>query len=222
MMAFGVVISSAFTVAASVPYMVAILRRTAKPRISSWSIWTAAQVIGACSAYHQIPAALYVGFCAVECAAIAVLGFRYGDRSFDRLDVICALTASSGLVLLVIVRAPASAVLVSVLTDFLAYVPTVKHAWYKPFEETWITYFLFGIGSGVVLLISNLHVLTAIAYPVYLLLCDTAVSGIILTSPHRQAIPAGLEESRRPALPRRRPPGRIPRRRRPLRGRGCR
>jgi hypothetical protein len=185
-----IILSSIFTIAATVPYMVEIARGKAKPRVASWFTWTAIQAIGAAAAFsdHQIPAAVYTLFCSLECGAIVVLGLKRGDHTFEKLDIFCLAGAVAGLLTLALLKSPALAVLVSVATDFLGAVPTVKHSWLRPREETWSTYALFGVGSAITLLIANFHILTAIAYPLYLLLFDTLVTVLILTSPHRKLV----------------------------------
>ena len=185
-----IVLSSLFTIAATVPYMVEIVQGKAKPRVASWFTWTAIQAIGAIAAFsaHQTPAAIYTLFCALECGAIVVLGIKHGDKKFETLDIVCLSGAIVGLFSLAFLKAPSLAIIVLVATDFLGAIPTLKHAWLKPHEETWVTYALFGIGSGITLLIADFHILTAIAYPMYLLLFDSTVTCIILLSPHRTLI----------------------------------
>jgi hypothetical protein len=117
-----------------------------------------------------------------------VLGLKNGDRKFERLDIICLIGAFIGLLVLVIIKSPSLAVIVSIVTDFLGAIPTLKHAWFKPREETWITYAMFEIGSAITLLIADFHFLTAVAYPMYLLVFDSLVTGIILTSPHQRLL----------------------------------
>lgn len=207
-------ISAAFTVAAALPAIVGTLGGAKDLRVSSWAIWTAAQLIGGFSslAERQYPAAVYVFFCAAETGMVAVLSYRRGaDRRLDRLDIACVMLAAVGLVLLVVVRVPGPAVVVSVVTDVIAYLPTIRHAWYEPGREPPLTYLLYGVGSGLVLTIADWHVLTAVAYPLYLVILDTAVAVLILASPHRvkgPSVPGTVkltQARRRPfALPSRR------------------
>ncbi len=188
MRAAFIILSSIFTIAATIPYMIDVIRGSAKPRLASWFTWTAIQAIGAFAAFnnHQIPAAIYTLFCSLECGAIVVLGAKHGDRTFERLDYFCFMGTLIGLVALVFLKSPSLAVLVSITTDFLGGVLTIKHAWFKPQEETYITYVLFGIGSALTLLIANFKVTTAIAYPLYLLTFDLIVTVLILASPYRK------------------------------------
>jgi hypothetical protein len=198
-----IVASGAFTVAAAVPYTVATARGHARPQAVSWGVWAALMAIGAVAALSngQVPAAVYGLCCAAECALIAVLALR-GPRSgrdppatvklprgrTARLDFICLGGAVAGLVLLAVARAPGPAVTASVLTDLVACIPTIAHAWRDPDEENWPAYALYAAGAGLALAAADLHVFTAVAYPLYLLAADTGIAALI---PARRAYLAG-------------------------------
>lgn len=200
----AIVISGGLTVIAALPYLLAILRDQASPRLASWGIWTAAQAVGTVAAVKagQYPAACYVAACGAGCAAVVVLGWRAGGRDFGRQDAVCAILASAGVVLLAAAALlprmiPLSlAVAVSVVTDFLAYVPTFAHGWRRPREEPWRVYTLYAAGALLALAVTlapgEPAAPTGVIYPAYLLAADTAMVTLILASPHRKDIlPAG-------------------------------
>jgi hypothetical protein len=184
---FLIVLSGAFVVVSALPYLQDTARGKTKPRLASWFIWAAIQTVGAAASFtqHQIPAAIFTLVCSLECVAIVVLGFKRGDRHLELLDIICVVGASAGLVALILVRAPILALVIALITDFLGSIPTFKHSWLHPGEETWSTYLLEGIGSGITLFIANLHVFTAIGYPLYLFICNMGFTVIILVRSHR-------------------------------------
>jgi len=78
------------------------------------------------------------------------------------------------------------AVAVSVATDFLAYLPTFRHAWLRPGEEPWIPYAMFGAAAGLVLAVADFRVMAGVIYPTYLFAADAAMVIMILASPHHQ------------------------------------
>jgi hypothetical protein len=204
------VVSSALTAAAALPYIIDIVRGRARPRIASWSIWAVVQAIGAVSAFSawQLPAACYTLFCAAGCAAVVFLGWRHGSREFGRLDAVCVTLAAEGVALLAVATwvprlIPMSwAVAVSVATDFLAYLPTFRHAWLRPGEEPWIPYAMFGAAAGLVLAVADFRVMTAVIYPTYLFAADAAMVIMILASPHYQdARPAATARASGSASP---------------------
>ena len=189
-----IVLSSALTAAAALPYVIDIVRGRARPRIASWSIWAIVQAIGAASGFsaRQLPAACYTLLCAAGCAAVVFLGWRHGSREFGRLDAVCVTLAAEGVGLLAVAAwvprlIPMSwAVAVSVATDFLAYLPTFRHAWLKPGEEPWIPYAMFGVAAGLVLAVADFRVMAGVIYPTYLFAADAAMVIMILASPHYQ------------------------------------
>lgn len=183
-----IILSSAVTVVAALPYLRETVNGQTKPRIASWFVWGSITIVGVAASFtqHQIPAGIYALFCALECFAIVAFGFRYGDRHLERLDILCLVGASAGLLCLVLVKAPVLALLIALLTDFLGAIPTIKHAWLHPQEETPSTYVLNAIGSGITLLVANFHVFTAIGYPLYLFLLDGSLAGILLAGRRAQ------------------------------------
>jgi hypothetical protein len=188
------VLSSALTAAAALPYIVDIVRGRARPRIASWSIWAVVQAIGAASGFStwELPGACYTLLCAAGCTAVVFLGWRHGSREFGRLDAVCVTLAAEGVALLAVAAwmprlIPMSwAVTVSVATDFLAYLPTFRHAWLRPDEEPWIPYAMFGVAAGLVLAVTDFRVVAGVIYPTYLFAADAAMVIMILASPHYQ------------------------------------
>jgi|GEM_PF-351836 len=204
-----IVISNVLTLAAALPYLRETIAGKARPRLASWFIWASLTGIGSAAAFaqHQIPAAIYGLLCSIECLAIVVLGFRHGERKLERLELICLIGAFAGLVVLVLLRSSNLAIIITIATDFVGGVPTIKHAWIRPAEETTLTYILNALGSGVTLMIANFHVFSAVGYPLYLFLFDATIAGAILTSPHRlksqsEQNVSGGEPTTIPALPR--------------------
>jgi hypothetical protein len=187
-----IVASSALTAVAALPYILDITRGRARPRVASWGIWTVVQAVGTVSAFtaRQLPGACYTLVCAAGCAAVVFLGWRHGSRDFGPLDAVCVALAAEGVALLAVAAAlprlvPMSwAVAVSVGTDFLAYLPTFRHAWLRPDEEPWLPYGLFGAAAALVLWVADYRVLAGVIYPLYLFAADAAMVLMILLSPH--------------------------------------
>jgi hypothetical protein len=132
----------------------------------------------------------------LETGLIVILGFKHGDRKFERLDIICQAGALVGLVLWLIFNSPTIAVIAAVAIDLIGAIPTFKHCWQKPHEETWITFALCAVGGGITVFIAGSWAITAVAYPLYILLINTVQTACILGSPHRK-LASGPPELRR-------------------------
>jgi hypothetical protein len=162
----------------------------------SWATWSTLNAVGSAAAFaaSQLPAAVLTLACALECALVAVMAVLQSrpasgepldparaGQLVDRLDVFCLAGAAAGLGTLVLLRSPALATLVTVLTDLVGAVPTVRHSWTRSWEETWSTYALFSVAGALTLLAANPHVFTAVAYPLYLFLFNAGVAALVLT-----------------------------------------
>lgn len=174
------------------------MRGKTKPRIVSWFTWTLLTAIACAASFddHQYPAGFLMLFETAGASLVVVLGFKHGDRKFERLDVVSQIGAVVGLLLWAIFNSPTVAVLATVTIDLLGAIPTIKHSWQKPHEEAWITYALSSVAGGLIVLVAQDWRVTAIAYPFYLLTLNAMLTAIILRSPHRKlkGEPAELRE----------------------------
>jgi len=183
-----IVISSILTIASTIPYIVEIIRGNTKPRIVSWFTWALLTGIACAASFaaHQIPAAILMLFATIETSSIVVLGLKHGDRKFEKLDIICQISALVGLALWFVFNSPMIAVIACVIIDAVGAVPTFKHSWHKPYEETWSTFILGGLGGLATVLATSDWVLTGIVYPIYIVFCNFGLAALVLTSPHRK------------------------------------
>jgi hypothetical protein len=180
--------SSLITVVAVIPYLNAVAQGRDKPKIATWIVWAALAWVGTAASLtsREIPATVFTFTTGLESAAVAVLGYRYGDRKFSQLDIGCLIAASFGLVMLLVLKSPTAAVITVICTDTIGTIPTWVHSWKKPYEETWITYVAFLFSEIIVLGLADFSVFTAYAYPVFYFIEDGTLAAFIFFSPHRK------------------------------------
>lgn len=154
-----------------VPYLRDIVKGKTKPRIVSWFNWTLLAGIGTAAAIaeQEYSSAVLTGASTAITTLVVLLGLKYGDRSFDRTDVLCQLGAIAGLLLWVVFDDPLLALLTTIGIDFLASIPTYKHAWQKPHEETVSAYIGGFLSAFLVLLTIREFTLVGLLYPVFIL-----------------------------------------------------
>lgn len=187
MKTFLVILSSCFFIAGILPYLVGVVRKQVKPRIVTWFIWTLLAAISllAAIAERQYTTIILLSCSAISTALVVILGWKYGNKKIERLDVFCLIGAVVGLILWQVFNSPAVAVMASIVIDVIGAIPTIIHAWKKPGEEAWLSFFLSFMGAFCTLLTLENYNITAFAYPMYLF-CSNLIFSIIIIS-RRQA-----------------------------------
>ena len=199
-----VIIAAVLSMAGAGPILLGTWRGRDNPQVMSWCIWAALPLTGGLAmagSDYMLPAVnvLAVG---VSCALVAVLALRIPAARRDppprlrlwpggpspRLDLLCLPGAVAGLVLAVVVRAPVPAVVVTAVTDALAFPPTYGHIWAKPYKEPWLSYALYSAGGAVSLTVADWHTPAGWVYPVYLCAGDGAAAVLIIV---RRALSPG-------------------------------
>ena len=171
MITFLILAGAIIAGAGALPYILAVLRGTVHPRLVSWGVWAVLSGIMALSSFMEGQAASAVlsleAF--ASCTAIVILGWRQRSLSINKLDIACMVGAVLGILSLIIFRDPTQALIVSVIVDAVAFIPTLFHAWTHPDEES-LACFLLTSAGGVLALIAAIQVgagLVGLLYPAY-------------------------------------------------------
>lgn len=177
-----IIVSSLLTVACIVPYIIDVVRRKTKPRVVSWLNWSLLSgIAGAASlSDHQYAAAILSFSATIETMIIVILGWKYGDKKIAKFDIYCQVAAIFGLLLWFVFSSPALAVIASVSIDFVATLPTIKHAWQKPSEETRSTFILAGAAAVLTVAAAKEAKITSLANPLYLVGINFLLGGILI------------------------------------------
>jgi len=162
---------------AVVPYVYDVIRGRTKPNIVSWSTWalltgigTAAIIAGGDFRSSLLP--LNSTICTI---VVVILAIKFGFAKYTRLDKFCQLGAIVGLLLWFIFDAPLVALVITIIIDLLASIPTYNHAWKAPGEETWETFAIASVGAFLTLLAVKASAITMV-YPIYLMLLDGGIA----------------------------------------------
>jgi len=94
--------------------------------------------------------------------------------------VICQVSAIIGIILWQLFNSPSLGVIASVTIDFIGAMPTIKHSWIVPNEETWSTYVLAGLGGALAILALSQYNWISLTYAVYIVLINILFSSIII------------------------------------------
>lgn len=178
-----IVISSLLTLAAGVPYFLDVLHGKTKPRVVTWFVWAVLTAMAAAASLsdHQYASGILTLSETVEISAIVAVGLmKSGILSIARFDVVCLIGALVGMALWWRFNSPAMAVLASIVIDFIGALPTLKHIWEKPSEETWVTFALSSVSGLFAFFAATSIRITELASPVDIWLLNGAFALFIL------------------------------------------
>jgi hypothetical protein len=176
------VLSTAITLVSVIPYLRAMLRHETKPNIVSWLTWTLLTGIATAAEInaHEYRTAIFTGAATLETLAVVLLGLSHGFVKYTRFDVVCQVAAVVGIILWQAFDSPTVGVIAAVTIDFIGALPTIRHSWQRPFEETWQAFGLAGLGGFFALLGVATYNVTSLTYAIYIVLVNILTSGVIV------------------------------------------
>ena len=182
------------SLAAFVPYIIAILRGHTRPNRATWWIWTVNGLVLGASYYSSgaentiwVPVSYAVGP-----LVTALLAIRHGEGGWTTLDRNCLLGAGSGLLLWWLFNSPLVALIMTLGVDFSGAVPTIRKAYRAPETEDRLAWALFIAGNTVNLAAVEQWQFAIGVYPVYMFLASGTIAALVLrprpaSSPTRSA-----------------------------------
>ena len=115
-----------------------ILKGLSKPHVFSWFIWFLLTGITFLIQLAEGGGAgsIVTGVESLCCFALAVLAYTKGEREITRSDWVCFALALVAIVLWQLADAPTFAVVMVIVADTLALIPTLRKSYIKPHQET--------------------------------------------------------------------------------------
>ena len=166
-------------------YLISTLRGKAKPNIVSWSLWGltaliafAAQICKGGGLEALVTLAIAVGPLAVTAAAVLKKGAQ--NLILTRLDVCCLSLAIVGIILWISTKDPLLALLMSIVADIFANIPTLVKSYLSPHTESAAAYSLSVISMIVTLLTVRQWNVMSWAFPLYILAINLTLVTLIL------------------------------------------
>lgn len=177
------IIGSAIAISGGVPYIINTVRGKTKPNIVTWLTWTLLNGINAIAALSDgaMQTAIFSGAAFTITGSIVAFGFRQGVKRYTKFDATCQAAALLGIGIWLLTKQPALAVLIVLLVDFAGGLPTLRHAFRAPHEETLATFVLSAIGTSLVVASLTSHTFVATAMPLYIFCFDLTLTTVIFT-----------------------------------------
>lgn len=162
------IIAVIISIAGYIPYIREVIQGKTIPHVFTWFVWT----LGAAIAWAlQVSGGAGVGSWVafsimVMSAFIFIVGLRHGNKDITLSDTLFLISSLFALGLWLVAKQPMLSIILVVSTDLLAFVPTIRKTWKKPYSESLLSYKLNSLGHGVNLLALQQYSIVTLFYPV--------------------------------------------------------
>lgn len=176
------ILSGLLTLTAYIPYITAIVRRQTHPSRVSWWIWSAVGFL-LMATYYDLGARAALGLAAgalIGQIVIAGLSLKYGAGGASSLDRLCLAGACGAGLLWWFTSSAFLPHLLIVLMDFFAWLATFRKVVKDPSSENLPAWIIWMIAAMFPLLDSAHWTFIDLLYPVYIVVSDGIVAGVIL------------------------------------------
>lgn len=183
MRTFLIIAASIIPSIGAVPYFISSLKRKTKPRFATWSTWTLLSAINAAAAFADGagPTAIASTAGALTTGVIALVALRNGFTQYSRFDAVCQVLALLGIPFWLLSNDPAAAVIMVLIVNLLAGLPTLRHVWNAPREEMPAAFIAAAAGSLLVLASLEQVTFVAVALPLAIVVFDSILVLLIFT-----------------------------------------
>lgn len=168
--------------AAAIPYIIAIIRNTTEPHPVTWWLWAAIGLITLLT-YQATGAGTTMARAIVNFVSptiIAILSIKYWDGTITRFDWICFVLSVLSLVVWLVSGSAVWGLMLSLLADTFAVLPTYRKLWIDPKSESIVSWSVNTVGNIFNVLAIKVWVLGIVILPLYLLVLS--VSLVMLAS----------------------------------------
>ncbi len=163
-------------------YFVVIFKNKIKPHPVTYLVWS---LILSLNFLIQIfsgvgVGSILLGLNALGCILIFGLCLYKGYRQYDKIDLVCLTLAIIAIVLWIFTNQPLYSAILSCIIDVLAFIPSFRKSFAKPFDDSPIVYWTSGAEYLASLPSYQVFSLVVLLYPVTVLTLDFAYAGFIL------------------------------------------
>jgi hypothetical protein len=148
-------------------YISSILRKKTKPHLYTWLTWTILPAIGFFAQRHGQagPGAWASGTGAFASFIIVCLAFKYGEKHKTNSDRIALIVSLLAIIPWIVTKDPLGSVILISLIDLIAFFPTFRKSWSKPFQENLLNYTISALAMMLSLFAMHKFTLTTLLYP---------------------------------------------------------
>lgn len=161
------IVAVILTIGGYIPYIRDTIRGKTTPHVYTWFIWVLVtaiawglQVSGGAGVGSWVTLAVVI-----MGSIIFVIGLRNGKKDITKSDTVFLILSFVALFLWLFAKQPVLSVLLVSSIDILAFAPTIRKSWNKPYSETLSSYELNSLRHGLSLFALQQYSIVTWLYP---------------------------------------------------------
>lgn len=172
-----VIVGSVLNLFGAITYIVQVVKGNVKPNRVSWLLWGLAPLIAFSAELSQgvgIQSLMTftVGFCPLLVFFASFIN-KKAYWKIGKLDIICGVLSVLALILWYVTKVGNIAIILSIISDGFAAIPTIRKAFMYPETENDIEFLMGGTNAAITLLTIRTWNFQHFGFPVYILLVNT-------------------------------------------------
>lgn len=162
------------TFLAYIPYYRDILNHKTHPHVYSWGLWGLLTIllVGLQIKGGAGPATWVTAAAGALCMGVVVLSLKNGNKDITTSDTITALLSLAAIGFWLIAHQPIVSLLLVIAADMLAFIPTIRKTWYKPYSETLSLYITNALRFSLAIAAIESYTFLSVAWPFVWALCN--------------------------------------------------
>lgn len=165
-----------------IPYYRDILKGKTHPHIYSWSLWglltiliVALQIRGGAG-----PSTWVTASAGLLCGGVVVLSLRRGTRDITKSDTFVAVLSLAAICFWWLADQPIISMSLVICADGLAFIPTIRKSWYKPYSETLFLYVTNAFRFTLALAAINSYTILSTSWPFFWTVMNAGFSVMLI------------------------------------------
>lgn len=159
-----------------IPYFRDVFAGKTKPHAFSWLVWFLLTVIGFLAQVSDDAGAgaWVMGFTAAVAFVIFICSLKMGEKNITKTDWFFLIAALLAMIPWLVSDDPLLSVILITVIDAFGFAPTFRKAYYKPQEETAITFLLSAVKFVIAIVALSNYSIVTVLYPASLVVMNGA------------------------------------------------
>ncbi|KVV42359.1 hypothetical protein WT27_11055 [Burkholderia territorii] len=185
------VVGSAVSFLAAIPYALAIYRRSVRPHLFTWLVWSVVTVIAAAGQFvaGAGPSAWCTAAIALTCCLTFVASLFRGERGWTRVDWFFLCAALSAIPLWILTDDPTMSICLVTSIELAGLGPTVRKTLRDPWSESLAYFALCVLKYALALLALSTWNVTVAFYPVVNIIASIGICLVMMVRRHASPKP---------------------------------